>query len=185
MSARLLLIIRLRQRSLYHDRTFHALALKLAANVISVLNCPVEVVGVRRAAAAAVELRKAVSALLFRVDVAALELIHDLRLRNPLVHISHQIFVNPDKLMARIEISPRRHGKILCAGAAAGQPLVHARPAAQIDHIVEKGKSASFFLTLHHLGRQAIVLGEDRRQILLPERVVLLGRSQWVNVPRT
>ena len=68
-----------RQRRLDHKRTLHTLALELAADVVGVPDRPVEIVGIRRAAAAAVELRETAAALLLRVDVAALELVPDLR----------------------------------------------------------------------------------------------------------
>ena len=42
--------------SLDHDRAFHTLSLKLAAKIISILNRSVEIVGICRTAAAAVEL---------------------------------------------------------------------------------------------------------------------------------
>ena len=88
-----------------------------------------EFVRIGHTSAAAIESCKTVPALFFGIDTAAAEFICNLRFHNPTVHISHQKCFIPHKLMARVQISPRRHRQIFGSRTTAGQPLGHARPA--------------------------------------------------------
>ena len=74
--------------------------------IISVLNRTMEIVGICRASAAAVELCKTVPAFFLCVDIAALKLVHDILTSNTLIHISHEKLFLTHKLMTRIEDLP-------------------------------------------------------------------------------
>ena len=78
-----------------------------------------EIVGICRTSAAAVELCKAVPAFFLCVDIAALELVHNILTLDALVYISHEVLLLTDKLVARIKISPRRYRQILRTGTTA------------------------------------------------------------------
>ena len=108
-----------RQSGLYHNGAFHTLALHLTADLIGVVDAAMELICICHASSAAVKSGKAFPASVFGVYAAASELICDLRIYNALIYISHKEFFLPHKLVARVEIAPRRNREILCAGTAA------------------------------------------------------------------
>ena len=90
------------QSSTDHDRALDTFFLHLAADIVSVLNRTMEIVGICRASAAAVESRKAVFAFFFRVYVAELEFIAYLRVDYTGIHVSEQELFISNELVARI-----------------------------------------------------------------------------------
>src|SRR5699024_3983896 len=61
------------------------------------------------------------------------------------------------------------------SGTAAGKSLRNAGPLVQIDHKVEELEAPSFFLPLNKFLGKAVVLLHDLGQILLADRIRLLG----------
>ena len=79
--------------------------------------------------------------------------------------------------MARIQVTPRRHRKILRTGAAAGNSLVNTRPMGQIYHIVIEGEPISSLLSANHLRCQNLVLLKELRQVFLSQRKRIVRRT--------
>ena len=73
--------------------------------------------------------------------------------------------------MAGIQIAPGRHGQVLCAGSAAGQPLGHAGSSLQVDHEMEEVESFAFLFSLDHNLCKTVVLFTDLRNVLLTDGV--------------
>src|SRR5699024_3589487 len=101
------------------------LSLQQTADLIDVVDAPGEVIGIGRAAAAAVKPGEAFLAFLFCINVAVFKLSADIWLDNAFVHIAQQELFLPHELVTGIEIAPGRYRQILRTGTAAGQPLVH------------------------------------------------------------
>ena len=60
---------------------------------------------------------------------------------------SHIKIFHSGKLMARIQLSIRRNGKIFAARPTASQPLIKARPAVEVDHKMEEVESVPRLIT--------------------------------------
>lgn len=90
------------QSSTDHDRALDTFFLHLAADIVGIRNAAVEVEGICRASAAAVESRKAVFAFFFRVYIAKLEFIAHLRVDHAGIHVSEQELFISNELVARI-----------------------------------------------------------------------------------
>ena len=75
--------------------------------------------------------------------------------------------------MAWIQISPRCHSQVLGSGSTAGKALVHARAAAQVDHVMEEVKSSSLFFPFQHFFCQFIVSLADLRNIFFANGIRL------------
>ena len=133
-----------------------------------------QMVGIRHAAAAAVELCEAVPAFRPCIDTTFPEFIRDLRMGNSFIYIAHAEFIFSNELMARIQITPWRNSQILCSAAAAGKPFGYARATVQIDHKMKEIKASSFPFPPDHLGRKPVILLENRGNILFPDRIRLL-----------
>ena len=118
--------------------------------------------GVGRAAAGAVESRPAVIALRPGVGVAGTEFLPQGCIGHAVPDIAQLVGFLAHELMAGIQITPRGHGHILRAGAAAGDPLVNAGAARQIQHVVIEGDGLAFlFPTQHILGQQLVLVLHD------------------------
>ena len=130
-------------------------------------------VGIRRTSAAAVKFGKAFSALILGVNITALKLLPEILPDNSLLHVSHEKFFVPHKLMAGIKVSPGRHGQIFRTGAAARQALCHTGTSLQIYHKMEKIESPSLSAAPCHLHGKLIIFFLQRRQIRL-------GNSVWI-----
>ena len=104
----------------HHNCALHTLFLKLAAHIIGAADITGKVIRIGRAPAAAIKFSETAAALFFRVDITTFKFVTNLRLRDSVVYIAQQKLLVADKLMAGIEISPRRDRQILRAGAAAG-----------------------------------------------------------------
>ena len=76
--------------------------MELAAQVVDSGDGACGVMGVGRAAAAAVQLGEAVGTFLVGVDIAALELINDIRTNNAFIDITHQKFFLTNELVTWI-----------------------------------------------------------------------------------
>ena len=135
-----------------------------------------EVVRIGRTASAAVEPGIAVPALFLGIDIAELELVPHRRIHDALIHIAQLEVLQARELMAGVNVSVRRNGKILCSGTAAGQTLGHAGSLAQVKHKVEEGKASALFLPLNIFLCQKVILLQNHRQILLPDGVGCLIR---------
>ena len=68
-----------------------------------------EIIRIGRAAAAAVESRETVPALILCIDVAEFEFIADTFVSHTCIDIAEKEFFLADKLVAGIEITPRSH----------------------------------------------------------------------------
>ena len=90
------------QSSTDHDRALDTFFLHLTADIVGICNAAVEIEGICRASAAAVESRKAVFAFFFRVYVAELEFIAHLRVDHAGIHVSEQELFISNELVARI-----------------------------------------------------------------------------------
>ena len=69
----------IRQRRLHHQRAFHTFPFQLTADVVSLQDLPVELIGICRTAAAAEEPGEAGLAFILCIDIVALELFHNVR----------------------------------------------------------------------------------------------------------
>ena len=133
--------------------------------------------GVGRAAAGAVESRPAVIALWPGVGVAGAEFLPQGRIGHAVPDVAQLVGFLTHELMAGIQVSPRGHSHILRAGAAAGDPLVNAGAARQIQHVVIEGDGLAFlFPTQHILGQQLVLVLHDL-QILRRQRGGVLRRA--------
>ena len=101
----------------YHDGALHTLPLELASDFIIASDILMGMISVCCASATAVESCKTILAGWLGVNIAASEILLDVRSRNPFIHISHQIFFFPNKLVAWVEIPPWSYGKIFCAAS--------------------------------------------------------------------
>ena len=141
-----------------------------------------EIIGISHTASAAVKLCKAIPAFLLGIDIAAAEIIRNLRSFDPFVHISHQELFLSYELVTGIQVSPRRNSQVLSAGTAPGKPLGKTRTTVQIDHEMEEIKAFSFLFSLDHDLCQLIVFFHDLRQVLFPDRVrICLVPYHWLN----
>ena len=102
-----------------HNGALHTFSLQLAPDIICIVDGAVEIVGVSRAAAAAVKFCKAVLTFFFGIYIAALKFVPQIRILNPVENTSHKELLFSYKLMAGVEISPRGYRQIFRAGAAA------------------------------------------------------------------
>ena len=139
------------QCSFYHDGALHTLPLELASDFIIASDILMGMISVCCASATAVESCKTILAGWLGVNIAASEILLDVRSRNPFIHISHQIFFFPNKLVAWVEIPPWSYGKIFCAASASGESLVYTRATGKVDHEMEEIKAFAFFLAFYHL----------------------------------
>ena len=127
-------------------------------------------IGICRATAGAVELCPAVLAFGTAVSVAACEPVAEFRVLNAVVDITHLVCVVADELVAGIEVAPRCDGEILCAGAAACDPLIDAGTACEVEHIVVEGKRSAFLKAPDHKSCKLFVLLENYGQVFFGYR---------------
>ena len=145
-----------------HDSALHALFEQLAAVLVHAGNAAGGVVGVGSAAAGAVQLCPAVLTLLAGVGVAVLELIPHSGVGNALPDIAQQVLGVTHELVAGVQIAPRGNSHVLGAGAAAGDALIDAGAAGQVDHVVVEGKASALAVALDHLlGKDLVLLLQD------------------------
>ena len=149
-----------------HDGALDALFEQLAAVLVDAGDAAGGVVGVGRAAAGAVELGPAVLALRAGVGVAVLELIPHGGVGDALPDVAHQVLGVADELVAGVEVAPRGNGHVLGAGAAAGDALVDAGAAGEVDHVVVEGEAPALAVALDHLFGQDLVLLLQDGQVL-------------------
>ena len=117
-----------------------------------------EVIGVCRAATAAVELRKTLLTLLLGIHVTTFEFVTNILSYDAFLHISHQERFISDKLMAGIQVPPGGNCQILCSGTTAGQTLRHTGTTLQVNHKVEEIERLSILLLLQHCLSQSVIL---------------------------
>ena len=160
---------------LHHDGALHPLAEQIAAVGIHPPDAAGGVVGVGGTAAGAVEPGPAVPAVRPGVGVAELELVPEGRVGHALPHVAHGVLRVPHELVAGVQLAPGGHRQVLRAAAAAGDPLVHAGTALQVDHIVVEGDGPALPPPADHLHRQALVLLVELGLILLRQGVGLTG----------
>ena len=87
-----------------------------------------------------------------------LELIPHGGVGDALPDVAHQVFGVAHKLVAGVQVAPGGHGHVLGAGAAAGDALIDAGAAGQVDHVVVEGKASALAVALDHLLGQDLVL---------------------------
>ena len=108
-----MLFLLFRQCRLNHKRTFHALFLKLASDLICIPDAAMELIRIGRTAAAAIKSGKAVPAFFLGIHTAALKFCTNFGMLYTLIDIAEIIFRSAHKLMARIQITARRYRQIL------------------------------------------------------------------------
>ena len=92
-----------RQRVLlYHDRAFDTLPLQFTSDIICIVDGFVEIPGVRRTSAAAVEFCETIRAFILGINIAKLEFVANICLDNTIPDITHQEFILTDKLVTWI-----------------------------------------------------------------------------------
>ena len=69
---------------------------------------------------------------------------------NTLPNVAELKFLVANELVAGVKISPRSNCHIFRTAAAAGNSLVNARAARQINHIVIESKGLAFLVSLKH-----------------------------------
>jgi hypothetical protein len=131
---------------------------------------------VSRAAAAAVKSCETITALRLGIDIAQLKLIPDIRSEDPVTDIPHEKLLLADKLMAGIQIPPRRNCQVLCTGTTPGQTLVDTRASLQINHEMEEVKPFAGSPALYDTLCKLIILLQETGKILLPDSVRRLRR---------
>ena len=102
-----------------------------------------------------------------------LELIPHGGVGDALPDVAHQVLGVADELVAGVEVAPGGDGHVLGAGAAAGDALVDAGAAGEVDHVMVEGEAAALAVALYHL------LGEDL-VLLLEDGQVLGGEGAGV-----
>ena len=91
-----------------------------------------------------------------------LELIAHGSVRNALPDIAHQVLGVAHKLVAGVQIAPRSNSHVLRAGATAGNALVDAGAAGEVDHVVVEGKATALAVALDHfLGKDLVLFLQD------------------------
>ena len=107
---------------------------------------PVAWIGVGGAAAGAVELCPAVGAVGPGVGVAGTELLPQGGVGNAVPHVPQLVGFLPHELVAGVQVAPGGDRHVLRAGAAAGDPLVDAGAAGEVQHIVVEGDGPALLL---------------------------------------
>ena len=115
-------------------------------------------VGVGGAAAGAVKSCPAIAARLASVHVARGKLALLVGVGHALPHVAQLVGLVTHKLMAGVQVAPGGHGHVFGAGAAAGNALVDAGAAGQVDHIVIEGEGLARLFPLQHQGGQLFIL---------------------------
>ena len=104
-----------------------------------------------------------------------LELIAHGSVRNALPDIAHQVLGVAHKLVAGVQIAPRSNSHVLRAGATAGNALVDAGAAGEVDHVVVEGKATALAVALDHfLGKDLVLFLQDG-QIFLGQGTGVAG----------
>ena len=105
------------QCGFYHDGALHTLPLELASDFIIASDILMGMISVCCASATAVESCKAILSGWLGVNIVVYEILLDVRSRNPFIHISHQIFFFPNKLVAWVEIPHGVTARYSCAAS--------------------------------------------------------------------
>ena len=134
-------------------------------------------VGVRRAAARAVELSPAVRAVGTGVDVGGGEGVPQRGVGHALADAAEPEARVADELVAGIEIPPRRDGHIFRARPAARDALIDAGAALKIEHVVVKGERPSLTAAGQHQLGQLFVLLEHDGKVGLGQRGRVVRRA--------
>ena len=110
------------------------------------------------------------------VDVAVGKLLLCLPVGDALPDVAQLEGLLADELVAGVQVAPGGHRHVLRAAAAAGNPLVNAGTAGQVDHVVVEGEGSSLFVPLQHQLGQFFVLFQHNGQVLLGQlRGITLG----------
>ena len=104
------------------------------------------------------------------IDIVAAELLLQRLRADTVPDVTHLKLLLTHELVTGIKVAPRRHSIVLRARAAAGDPLVDARAALQIQHIMIESDRPSLFFPLQHPVRQLFVLFVQQRQVCLSQR---------------
>ena len=131
----------------YHDSTFHPFTEEVTSWLVDAHDGAGGVVGVGGASAGAVEPCPAVPAGFPGVDVAAHEFILDGGVLDAVEDVAQQVLLVADELVAGIQVAPGGDGHVLGAAAAAGNALVDAGAALQVDHVVVEGEGLALLAT--------------------------------------
>ena len=70
-------------------------------------------------------------------------------------------FLVAHELVTGVQVAPRGHGHVLRTGAAAGDALINAGAALEVDHIVVEGEGPSLLVPLQHQSGQILILLHD------------------------
>ena len=133
-----------------HDSAFHPLAEQLAAAFIHTLDRTGGVIGVGSAAAGAVQPCPAVLTLRMGIDIAGGKFILDFLIGHAVPDVAQLVLVLAHELMAGIQVTPGGNGHIFGARSAAGDPLVDAGAALQVDHVMVEGEGSALLMPLEH-----------------------------------
>ena len=110
------------------------------------------------------------------IDIAGGEFLLDFCVGDPIPDVAQLEFFLAYKLMAGVQVAPGGHGHVFRSAAAAGDALVDAGAAGEVDHIVVEGKGPALFVALQlELGQVLILLHEDGQVLLRQARGVSLG----------
>ena len=91
-----------------------------------------------------------------------LELIPHGGVGDALPDVAHQVLGVADELVAGVEVAPGGDSHVLGAGAAAGDALVDAGAAGEVDHVMVEGEAAALAVALYHLlGEDLVLLLQD------------------------
>ena len=89
-------------------------------------------------------------------------------------HISQNELLIADKLMAGIELPPRRYPQVLATASTAGKPFGHTGTSGQINVEVEEMEISAFSVAFQQKLRQLIVLLKQSGQILFTKGIIVL-----------
>ena len=159
------------ENCLYHDSTFEAFFLKLAADLVRFVDVAVELVGIGMTAAAAIEARPAVGAFRLVEYVRIAERLHEVLTEDTFVETADAILFAADELVARIEVTVGRDGKIFVTCAAAHKTFGNAGAVVEVEVEVEEGEAVACELFVEVDFGELFVFFEQLRQVFFFEFV--------------